>query len=122
MEFEKKGLIYIADDRPLIRLLLREFFNDNFLYNVKEYANGKELEEALRTRNSNLRLVITDNNMPEINGLDVIKRWHLEYPKVPFILMSGYNIRNAAFEAGAKDFIEKPFSLDPVKPTHKKYL
>jgi putative two-component system response regulator len=63
--------------------------------------------------------VLTDINMPGMNGLDLLEKIHLRYPEIPVILMTGQAELNLAIDAihkGTFDFIMKPFN--PVHLMH----
>jgi DNA-binding response OmpR family regulator len=72
--------------------------------------------EALKIINQNkIDAVITDIVMPEMDGIVLTKETMLLYPNLPIMVMTGHGKQysaESAVEAGARDFIEKPFSID----------
>jgi len=63
-------------------------------------------------------LVISDIVMPEMNGVDLVRKIRLEHPGVDTIMMTGYTEEytySDIIQAGAADFIEKPFRLPELK-------
>lgn len=76
---------------------------------------GRETTEAISTSNG-VALLLTDLDMPEINGLELARQAKRLYPTLPIIVMSGSadgQDRDAIFALGA-DFIPKPFELDDL--------
>ena len=120
-----RNKIYLADDNESMRELLNKalgMFFPKYSGMIDSFDNGKSLYEGIVKNEKEIKLVFTDNNMPEMNGLEVIKRCANLYPEIPFIQMSGENIKEEAFEAGAREFILKPFDLAVLKQTLKKYI
>lgn len=118
-----RNKIYIADDNEsnlegtykVIGILFPK-------YETTKFENGRLLYKNIEKNYKNLKLVLTDNEMPLMNGLDVIKESASKYKEIPFILMSGRDIKESALEAGAKEFIEKPLDMKKIKSALSKYL
>ncbi|MGE0762715.1 MAG: response regulator [Bdellovibrionales bacterium] len=72
--------------------------------------NGQKAIDILK--NQNFNLVMSDVNMPTMNGVDLLKHVTQNYPDLPMILMTGY----AAYKTedllalGAKHVLSKPFN------------
>jgi putative two-component system response regulator len=77
-------------------------------------------EKALNMlRHKNINAVLTDINMPEMTGLDLLEKIHIRHPDIPVILMTGYaevDLMVNAIRKGTFDFIMKPFN--PVQLIH----
>ena len=108
---ETKGVrILIIDDETQIRKLLRVALSGHG-YEVAEAASGHEgLIEAAVYRPD---LIILDLGLPDIDGLDVVRSLR-EWSKTPVIILSvkeqeGDKI--AALDAGADDYVTKPFGM-----------
>ncbi|GMR11024.1 MAG: hypothetical protein BMS9Abin28_1848 [Anaerolineae bacterium] len=72
-------------------------------------------------------LILTDMMMPEIDGVGLIKRLRATpaWADIPVIVVSAYSepeIQENAFEAGAADFIAKPFSASELRSTVGAYF
>ena len=101
--------ILICDDESGIRQLVKSFLTRHH-YEVTEAISGEELLRALA--NSYFDLVILDLMLPDMYGLDVCKKIR-ETSDVPIIMLTavqGEMSTVLGFEAGADDYIEKPFS------------
>jgi DNA-binding NtrC family response regulator len=107
--------IYIADDYNSTRELLLEIVGESLPnYEVRAFPDGKSLLEAIDLYHDDIEAVVTDNNMPNMNGLDVIRKRSSLYPNINFILISGYSLQEEAVKAGAKHFFERPFDLEEL--------
>lgn len=105
------GLVLVVDDEELNRKLLRELLTSRG-FQVEEAANG---EEALRkAQRVNPDLVLLDVMMPRVDGLQVCRELKQD-PRtqlIPIVLLtalSAVDDRVAGIEAGADDFLSKPF-------------
>ncbi|CAN5288903.1 sigma 54-interacting transcriptional regulator [soil metagenome] len=114
--------ILIADDDASIRLVLSQAFT-RLGYQVRATGNATTLLKWVTDGEGDL--VITDVMMPDENVFDVLPRIRKERPKLPIIVMSAQNTLltavNAA-DAGAWDYISKPFDLDDMTAAAKRAL
>jgi len=105
--FIMRKTILIADDsqnnRRLLELGLRRGFPR---YNVESFDDGITLDERLNQDLNNVCAVITDNQMPKINGSEIIKKYSSKL-NVPFILYyKGNNVYGKqAVRNGAYDYV-----------------
>src|SRR3954465_2194190 len=63
----------VVDDSRAIRMLLTNILRQ-LGYEVQQAANGREALEVIEAGNDRVRLVLADWNMPEMNGLELLKR------------------------------------------------
>ncbi|HHD0453417.1 TPA: sigma-54-dependent transcriptional regulator [Campylobacter coli] len=104
------NLVIVEDDinmRKSLEIALGEYEE----FQIKSY---KSATEALRKIDSDTDLIITDINMPGIDGLEFIKACENKYD---FIIMTGNATLNRAIEAvrlGVKDFLTKPFDVETL--------
>lgn len=101
--------VLVVDDEPAIRRYLRAALNAHG-YLVIEAAGGQEaVNQAAGSRPD---LVILDLGLPDIDGLEVTRRLR-EWTQVPIIILSVREQEEekiAALDAGADDYLTKPFS------------
>ena len=79
-------------------------------------SNGKDGINAVFENNTDV--VITDFQMPEMNGIEVIKRIKVKSPNIPIIMMTAFDevqLTIKAIQNGAYDYIEKPIVLKKLK-------
>ena len=102
--------ILIVDDSNAIRQSMR-YVMETAGYDVIEASNGKEALSAIQPQT---KLVISDINMPEMNGIDLIKTLRCDgnYKTIPIIILtteSQENMKQKGKEAGATAWVVKPF-------------
>jgi two-component system KDP operon response regulator KdpE len=106
----KPGTIaLVIDDEPQIRRLLRVTLEANG-YDVIDAANGADgIVQAAQGRPE---IILLDLGLPDLDGVEVLKRIR-EWSRVPVIILSVRDREHdkiAALDAGADDFVTKPFS------------
>jgi two-component system response regulator AtoC len=117
-----KKQILIADDDPSIRLLLKNFLESEG-YDTSEAKSGGEVLRMLPELTPDL--LIMDLRMPEWDGIEVMKKLGEQNLKVPVLLMTAHGTSNSAIQAiqlGAFDYITKPFELDDVLLTVRRFF
>ncbi len=117
----QKPTILIVDDEDKERRVISLSLKSN--YNVLLAQNGKQALELIN--NNRVHLILTDFNMPEMNGLELL-RWAKEnYKTIPVIIMTAFgSIENAveAMKIGAHDYISKPIKIDELEAVIEKSL
>ncbi len=100
--------ILTIDDEEIIRFTISGFLED-YGYEVLQASNGFEGIEVFEKHNPNM--VLVDIKMPNMSGLDVIKKISKISPDTPIIVISGTNSLKEAMDAihnGAWDYLTKP--------------
>lgn len=114
--------ILIADDEKNMRWILEKNLKDEG-FSVVEAADGQEAFDLFLDTEPDM--VILDYRMPELDGMEVLKRIKTINDKVPVILVTAHGSTDAAVEAmklGAIDYISKPFDIEELKIKIKKAL
>jgi response regulator RpfG family c-di-GMP phosphodiesterase len=86
---DNKTKILYVDDEP-INLILFEI-NFRKKYNVLSANNALEGLELLNTQRE-IKVIISDMKMPEINGIEFIKRAKILFPEKKFYILTGFEI------------------------------
>jgi DNA-binding NtrC family response regulator len=106
--------ILIVDDNKELREILQEYLR-NGEDRIEGASNGRE---ALSKHSAtSFDLIITDLNMPEVSGMEMIKQIRRENDRTEFIIITGYASLDSAVEAvkiGAFDYIVKPFRMEEL--------
>lgn len=106
--------ILIVDDEPTILSSLSQVLEDEH-YQVATATSGPEALKIIAAEAPDL--VLLDIWMPEMDGLETLKRAREQAPKLQVMMMSGHGSIETAVKAiklGAYDYIEKPLSLENV--------
>lgn len=109
--------ILVVDDQESMRDMLADLL-DMMGYEPCTVANGTAaLEELI---GSDVDLVITDLNMPEMDGIELMKRIKARTPELPVIVITGYgtfNTERQVLSDGADGYIPKPCTINRVQET-----
>lgn len=111
----KTGRILVVDDEESTRTTLHDYLT-GIGYDVVTAADGKE---ALKKFDPGaFDCVISDLIMPEIDGIELLKRLRVEDGDVFFLMITGFPGLDSAVNAmkeGAYDYIVKPFHMDDMR-------
>jgi diguanylate cyclase (GGDEF)-like protein len=114
--------VLVVDDEESVRGPLVEMLR-HLGFRADSAANGKESLEKLK--NTPYTFLLTDMNMPEMDGLELIGHLKSDYPHICSIAMTGYTREYKYMDvvnAGATDFINKPFSLEEIEAKVKRAI
>ena len=113
--------IYIAEDDPDVLSVLARILEDAG-YHVRAASSGTPI---LNGNFSNVDLFILDRLMPDIDGLEICRhlRRQRDTKDTPVIMISAFpRSGNEAIDAGANDYIEKPFQMHYLLNVVSKFL
>jgi len=111
----KIARILIIEDEADVRESYQDMF-EFFGYEVDSAPNGRE--GVVKVTSNDFDIVITDLNMPEMDGIEVLKVIKKNKPYIEVIVITGYaTLENAikAMKIGAYDYFTKPIDLEHVK-------
>jgi len=118
---DTKKVLYAEDDagvRGLVSVCFERYLPE---VNLEVFREGSSLEKRLAQGSDGIDLVLMDNNMPGIDGSDIIKKYAKlpNFEKIPFVLCYGGDskIGNQAITDGAFTYLEKDkiiFELIPI--------
>lgn len=122
MEVMSKRVLVVEDHHDTSFLLCRLLKMEG--YEVEHAIDGMVGYNAAET--SPPDLIVTDIQMPRMDGIEMIKRIRESHPdnRIPIIVMSAYGQRRItdALAAGADDIVEKPIDLDRFLETVRSKL
>lgn len=114
------GKIILVDDEPYEKELLNVSLDRLGLeVDIKYFTNGLEVLDYLKTTKDDIFLIISDMDMPKMNGLELKKSIDrdpvLKKKAIPFIFQSSsatrFNIEKA-YDNGVQGYFEKPTDMD----------
>ena len=106
--------ICIVDDEPAILNTLSSILEDEG-YQISVAKGGNEALKLIRSEQPDV--VLLDIWMPELDGIETLKRLRQQFPSLLVIMMSGHGSIETAVKAtklGAYDYLEKPLDLEKV--------
>ncbi len=115
--------ILIVDDAAFMRMMIKDVLTKNGFDVIGEAENGARAIEKYKELQPNL--TIMDITMPEIDGIQAVKEIKKIDPSAKIIMCSAMGQQAMvieAIQAGAKDFIVKPFQADRVIEAVKKVI
>lgn len=119
MQMDQKMKILLAEDGSTMRKMEVKILQQIGYDNIIEAADGDKALEILASQ-EDVKLVISDWNMPNKTGLDVLiwMRQTPQYSEIPFLMATGQGDKiyvKQAMDAGASGVVAKPFSADELK-------
>jgi len=119
--------ILVADDESDLEILIKQRFRRQIRENKYQFQfalNGKQALDLIQD-NTDIDLVLSDINMPEMDGLTLLSNLAKKSPLIKTVVVSAYgdmeNIRSA-MNKGAFDFICKPVNFEDLEVTIEKTL
>lgn len=115
--------ILIVDDAAFMRMMIKDILSKNGYEVVGEAENG--LKAVERYKELTPDLVLMDITMPEMNGIDAVKNIKAIDPSAKIVMCSAMGQQAMVIEsiqAGARDFIVKPFQADRVLEAVRKVV
>ena len=115
--------ILICDDAAFMRMMIKDILTKNGYTIVGEAENGQKAVEKYKETKPDL--VMMDITMPEMDGIQALKKIKATDPNAAIIMCSAMGQQAMVIESiqsGAKDFIVKPFQPDRVLEAVKKAI
>jgi two-component system chemotaxis response regulator CheY len=109
----------IVDDSKTIRMILGRIMRE-LGYETCEAVNGKDALRVIELEKAAVDLVLADWNMPEMNGLELLKqlRQNPDFSSLKVIMVTTETELDhivSALEAGANEYVMKPFTKDILR-------
>lgn len=105
--------ILVADDDPVVREVVRRYLEHDGM-TVTEAADGNVAMAALQNRGAGIDLAVLDVMMPRPDGIQICRtlrsEWRSDIPIILLTALAEEDDRVLGLEAGADDYVTKPFS------------
>jgi CheY-like chemotaxis protein len=115
-------LVLVVDDEPDVEALFRQQFRRDLRAErfIMDFASSAPdaLARVGDTREHSLILILSDINMPGMDGLTLLGEIKRRWPELPVIMVTAYGDeerRRVASKCGASDFLAKPVDFDFLK-------
>ena len=115
--------VLVADDSGIMRKIIIRSLNSVGVTDIVEAANGKEAIDKFKE--TPVDLILTDWNMPEKSGLDVVVEIRATGSQVPIIMVTTEAQKGqviSAIQAGVNDYLTKPFEADDLRAKLDKFV
>jgi two-component system, chemotaxis family, chemotaxis protein CheY len=115
--------VLVADDSGIMRKIIIRSLNAVGVSDIVEAANGQEAIDAYKA--TPVDLILTDWNMPEKTGLDVVTEIRALGSQVPIIMVTTEAQKGqviTAIQAGVNDYLTKPFEADDLRAKLDKFV
>jgi CheY-like chemotaxis protein len=115
--------ILIAEDEIVNYMFLEVLFEETGATLIHA-ADGLQAIDAVRA-NPDIKIVLMDIKMPNVNGLDATRQIKAIRPQLPVIAQTAYAMQDdeyKALQAGCNDYISKPIDANKLISLMKKYL
>jgi DNA-binding NtrC family response regulator len=106
--------ILLVDDDEIAARIGRDIL-ERYGYRILLAGNGNEAIDVYKTYMEQIRLVLLDVILPDINGEQVYQELRRQDPDVRVVLASGYNVNKhiqSLLKMGCIDFVQKPFQSE----------
>lgn len=106
----------VVEDEEDLRELLASMLHD-YGYTILVARDGMEALERYRRHRQDIQLVITDMDLPKINGAAVSQSILSDNPGARIILISGFleaAMKRSILESGVREFVAKPYTMAQI--------
>lgn len=114
--------ILVVDDEPDVADLFRQRFRREARLGAYVLHFALSASEALELLGGNIEpqliVILSDINMPGMDGLTLLREIKTRWPDIPVMMLTAYgdeDRRKRAFDSGAADFVTKPVDFDYLK-------
>ena len=114
MAFQSNSILIVDDEKSILFSLKAALAKEG--YSVRTSESPQDAIKLVEP--GTFQVIISDFNMPGMNGVELLKRVKQIDPEVVFILMTAYGSEKLAIEAmkeGAYDYFSKPFDIDEMR-------
>jgi len=122
MSRNEESAILVVDDDPSVLKSTSRLLS---AYGYQVFPYGNATDAAMKVKENNVRVVLTDIMMPEVTGLQLLETIRSFNSDIPVIMMTAYADMDTTIDAirkGAFDFILKPFNTEYLAHTVRKAI
>ena len=115
--------VLVVDDSPTMRRIVVQMLKRLGYKDIIEADHGKDALARLKAE-GNFELLLTDWNMPNKSGIELVREIRETGSKVPVFMITTESEKSSvveAIQAGINDYLVKPFSADILREKLEKY-
>ena len=109
-------ILFVEDDSEMSEIYKEGFSAPDF--SVSTAMNGQEALSILEDRREDFDVIVTDNNMPEMSGLTLLKALHEKFARIKVVVVTGYGNWSDyvnADDLGVSRFFDKPVKIAKLR-------
>ncbi len=109
-------VLFVEDDNEMSAIYKENFLGPEF--EITTAGNGREALDLVNRTGARFDVVVTDNWMPEMNGMNLLREIHQLHPDLKVILVTGYGNWSEYVDAhnlGVYRFLDKPVKMSELK-------
>jgi CheY-like chemotaxis protein len=110
-----RNILIVDDDQIWLRVLEKKLEKYRKDFEVVLAGDGEQAMEVLQSKS--ISLVVTDMQMPNMDGLTLLAHMSESYPDIPVMVVTAYStpkLKRAVLERGGAGYIEKPFVVEDL--------
>ena len=110
-----KNVLFVDDNRILCRLIQKKFNRCKDIFSIITAKDGLDALDKLKEKN--ISLIVTELEMPNMDGFALLTHLSQNYPDIPVIIQTGQGTpqtREIVLESGAVSYIEQPFKIEDL--------
>lgn len=110
--------ILVAEDIDETRLTIVAMLKQLGYKNITDVEDGRKALEVFDKAHQPFDIIISDWNMPQVDGAQLIRDIRTAYPKIPFLMVTGFRDENSvqdALKCGVTGYLVKPFNLEDLQ-------
>ncbi len=116
--------VLVVDDSAIMRRIMSGALSKAGVKDIVEASDGKEAVDSI-TSDEAISLVLMDWNMPNMTGIEALKKIRAAGNKVPIVMVTTESEKDKVMEAiksGANDYLAKPFGPKDLKEKLDKFV
>ena len=117
--------VLIVDDSATMRMIVIKSLRQAGFENINPIGASSAREALQRIAQGGVGLVLSDVNMPEITGIELVKVIRAKFKELPIVMVtteSSPEMRQKMMEAGANGIIIKPFPAEELTKVLRDYI
>jgi len=109
-------IVFVEDDPEMMAIYVENFMTPEF--EIMTATNGKNAIEVLRNSKTEFNVIVTDNCMPQMDGLKLLRLVRQEFPKIKLLMITAYGDWTDYVDAhniGVQKFVDKPVKMSELR-------
>ena len=116
-DWKAVGRVLLVEDQKEVRLMMAAMLK-RIGFDVEDCESGLAALEVLREHPDYFNVVVSDQNMPKMSGVELVEQIAIDHPDIPFVIVTGYSLE------GLRDIMKEHESIKAIlrKPVEREKL